>query len=187
MCLSRSGRGSWVLGQATASQGQGPDQRHLCAHLSWAKVCSLTLTKLIFIWVLAAICTSFQRPKWHKKYLHRKKPTLGLSFFMTRSLFCYKRWLRKPPSEWLKLFNNQSFRSFCLPLGIPQNRSQYEKLGTTLESKLNAKLSEQRFWHCYETGLIKTIQMIPFNLYVHAKLTPLYCGLRLIRIYPNPQ
>ena len=34
---------------------------------------------------------------------------------------------------------------------------------TTLQSIMNAKLSKQRFWHCYENGLIKTIQMIPHN------------------------
>ena len=37
-------------------------------------------------------------------------------------------------------------------------------LGATLQSMMNAKLSEQRFWHCHENGLIKTIQMIPHNL-----------------------
>ena len=37
------------------------------------------------------------------------------------------------------------------------------KGNTTLQSKMNAKLSKQRFWHCYENGL-KTIQMIPHNL-----------------------
>ena len=37
-------------------------------------------------------------------------------------------------------------------------------LSTTLQSKMNAKLSKQRFWHCYENGLIKTIQMIPHNI-----------------------
>ena len=52
---------------------------------------------------------------------------------------------------------------------------------------MNAKLSKQRFWHCHENRLIKTIQMIPHNLYVSVKLTSLYCGLRLILVYPNPQ
>ena len=53
---------------------------------------------------------------------------------------------------------------------------------------MNAKLSQQRFWHCHENGLIKTIQMIPHNLYVSVKLTSLYCGLRIIiLVYPNPQ
>ena len=37
---------------------------------------------------------------------------------------------------------------------------------TTLQSMMNAKLSKQRFWHCYENGLFKTIQTIPHNLYV---------------------
>ena len=52
---------------------------------------------------------------------------------------------------------------------------------------MNAKLSQLRFWHCYENGLIKTIQTIPHNLFVSVKLTSLYCELRLIQVYPNPQ
>ena len=52
---------------------------------------------------------------------------------------------------------------------------------------MNANLSKQRFWHCHENRLIKTIQTIPHNLYVSVKLTSLYCGLRLILVYPNPQ
>ena len=52
---------------------------------------------------------------------------------------------------------------------------------------MNVKLSKQRFWHCHKNGLIKTIQTIPHNLYVSVKLTSLYCGLRLILVYPNPQ
>ena len=51
---------------------------------------------------------------------------------------------------------------------------------TTLQSMVNAKLSKQRFWHCYENGLIKTIQPIPHNLYVSIKLTPLW-----IKAYPG--
>ena len=31
---------------------------------------------------------------------------------------------------------------------------------------MNAKLSKQKFWHCFENGLSKTIQTIPHNLYV---------------------
>ena len=52
---------------------------------------------------------------------------------------------------------------------------------------MNVKLSKHRFWHCFENGLIKMIQMIPQNQYVSVKLTSLYCGLRLILVYPNPQ
>ena len=40
---------------------------------------------------------------------------------------------------------------------------------TTLQSMMNAKLSKQRFWHCYENGVIETIQTIPHNLYVSFK------------------
>ena len=52
---------------------------------------------------------------------------------------------------------------------------------------MNAKLSLHWLWPCYENGLIKTIQTIPHNLYVSVKFTSLYCGLRLILVYPNPQ
>ena len=51
---------------------------------------------------------------------------------------------------------------------------------------MNVKLIKQRLRHCYENGLIKTIQTIHHNLYVSVKLTFLYCGLRLILVYPNP-
>ena len=51
------------------------------------------------------------------------------------------------------------------------------KVATALQSMMNAKLSKQRFWHCYENGLIKTIQTIPHNLYVIVKLTFPYWGL----------
>ena len=58
---------------------------------------------------------------------------------------------------------------------------------TTLQSMMNTKLIKQRFWHCYENGLIKTIQTIPHSLYVSIKLIPLYCGLGPILVYPNSQ
>ena len=61
------------------------------------------------------------------------------------------------------------------------------KYPTTLQSLMNAKVSQHKFWHCHENGLIKTIKMIPHNLYLNVKLTFLYCGLRLILVYPNPQ
>ena len=35
---------------------------------------------------------------------------------------------------------------------------------TTLQYMMNPKLSKQRFWHCHENVLIKTIQTIPRNL-----------------------
>ena len=52
---------------------------------------------------------------------------------------------------------------------------------------MNTKLSLHRFWPCHENRLIKTIQTIPHNLYVSFKLAFIYCGLRLILVYPNPQ
>ena len=57
---------------------------------------------------------------------------------------------------------------------------------TTLKSMMNVKLSLHGFWHCHENGLIKTIQTIPHNIYVSFKLASLYCGLKLILVYPNP-
>ena len=38
------------------------------------------------------------------------------------------------------------------------------KQPTTLQSIINAKLSQHRFWHCHENRLIKTVQTIPHNL-----------------------
>ena len=52
-----------------------------------------------------------------------------------------------------------------------------------LQSLINVKLSQQRFWHLYENRLIK---MIPHNLHVSFKLVSLYRGLRIIMVYPNP-
>ena len=66
-------------------------------------------------------------------------------------------------------------------------RTDPRRGGTTLQSMINAKLSKHRIWHCHENVLIKTIQTIPQNLYVCVKLTFIYCGLRLILVYPNPQ
>ena len=57
---------------------------------------------------------------------------------------------------------------------------------TTLQSIMNAIFSQRRFWHCNENGLIKTIQMIPHNLYVSVKFNSLYCGLGSTRIILNP-
>ena len=56
---------------------------------------------------------------------------------------------------------------------------------TTLQSLMNTKLSQHRFWPCHENRLIKTIQTIPHNLYVSFKLTSLYGGLRIILVYTN--
>ena len=61
------------------------------------------------------------------------------------------------------------------------------KGATTLQSRMNAKRSPRWFWPCHENGLTKTIQTIPHNLYLSVKLTSLYCGLRIILVYPNPQ
>ena len=52
---------------------------------------------------------------------------------------------------------------------------------------MNASLS-QHIGFGHENELMKTIQTIPHhNLYASFKLASLYCGLRLILVYPNPQ
>ena len=51
---------------------------------------------------------------------------------------------------------------------------------------MNAKLGLHGFWHCYENGINKGVKTIRHNLYVSFNLASLYCGLRLILVYPNP-
>ena len=60
-------------------------------------------------------------------------------------------------------------------------------MSTTLQTILNAKLSQHRFWPCHVNELIKTILTIPHTLYVSFKLTSLYSGLSILLVYPNPQ
>ena len=60
---------------------------------------------------------------------------------------------------------------------MPKLCKLFQKTLTTLQSVMNTKLSKQRFWHCHENRLIKTIQTIPHNPYLSFKLTSLYCGL----------
>ena len=83
-------------------------------------------------------------------------------------------------------FHNLSF-SFFAKSELWTGSLLIIKALTTLQSTMNAKLSKHGFWHCHENGLIKTIQTIPHNLYVSVKLTSLYCGSRIILVYPNPQ
>ena len=45
---------------------------------------------------------------------------------------------------------------------------------TTLQSIMNAKLSQHRFWRCHENGLIKTIETVPHNLYASVNSASLY-------------
>ena len=61
--------------------------------------------------------------------------------------------------------------------GIPEWKVSLIKLRTTLQSIMNAKFSKHGFWHCHENGPIKTIQMIPHNLYESVKSASLYWGL----------
>ena len=58
--------------------------------------------------------------------------------------------------------------------------------GTTLTSMMNDQLNQQRIWAWHEKRLNKKISMIPHNLHVSFKSASLYCGLRLILVYPNP-
>ena len=52
------------------------------------------------------------------------------------------------------------------PTGCQLQSSHLQvNLHTILQYMMNAKLSKQRFWHCFENRLIKTIQTIPHNLY----------------------
>ena len=57
----------------------------------------------------------------------------------------------------------------------------------TLQSMMYAKLGHHRFWPCHENGLFKTIQTKPHNLFSWFKLAPTYYGLKLIKVYSNPQ
>ena len=50
----------------------------------------------------------------------------------------------------------------------------YTRLSTTLLFMMNAKLSQQAFCPCHEKRLIKTIQMILYNLNVIFKSASLY-------------
>ena len=77
---------------------------------------------------------------------------------------------------------------------LPLKRSQEADLNDTpqtyelqVDTTLQSIFSQHRDWHCHENRLIKTIQTIPHNIYVSVKLISLYCGLRLILVYPNPQ
>ena len=65
-------------------------------------------------------------------------------------------------------------------------RGSYPKSFHNSSTYDDAKLFKHRFWHWHENGLIKEIQTIPHNIFVSFKLASLYCGLRLILVYPNP-
>ena len=87
-------------------------------------------------------------------------------------------WKDKSAWRWI---SRRTRLTWCWVLGTPV---VHQLLGcmvwicyTTLQSMMNTKLNKQRFWHCYENRLIKTIQTIPHNLYVSVRLTSLYCGL----------
>ena len=60
---------------------------------------------------------------------------------------------------------NMSDNSLVLVLKYTRAPSFIKGYYTTLQSVTNANLSQHRFWHYHENGLIKTIQMIAHNLY----------------------
>ena len=94
--------------------------------------------------------------------------------------------LFKPTQQKLQMTKTSLQVRHHRPLKLPKLK-QKQKHPTTLQYMMTTKLSQQRFCHCYENGLIKTIQTIPHKLYVSFKLTSLCRGLRLILVYPNPQ
>ena len=77
-------------------------------------------------------------------------------------------WLHVVPFRVQTVWNHLCFlKTSCWnATGLMQRRHRptTSKVTTTLQSMMNAKLSKQRFWHCHENGLIKTIQTAPRNL-----------------------
>ena len=136
--------------------------------------CALWFTTLKFRYGCKYVCCTIKR-------------LLALkNFEMAARHFHY---FHTPSNTSLGCCTDQHFLQNCIPSTQLNSKKDIQilSLHTTLQSIMNAKLSKQRFWHCYENGLIKTIQTIPHNLFVIFKLTSLYCGLRLILVYPNPQ
>ena len=98
--------------------------------------------------------------------------------------------LSSQTSYWFELSRKLwtcSFMVVALSSILSSANSTFDTSLTTLQCLMNTKFSPHRFWPCHENELIKTIQTIPHNLYVSFKLSSLYCGLRLILVYPNPQ
>ena len=91
---------------------------------------------------------------------------LGLKVFKTFEYYISKddgRTFLKRASALSRLFHCTWTQLFLIPSSLSSLSI------TTLQSKMNAKLSLHGFWHCHENGLIKTIQTIPHNLYVSFK------------------
>ena len=123
--------------------------------------------------------------QWHRGRLLQGGP-LGPGSPTSQSTF--GSWeSRHQDSEWFYEMRLVFWINSVSPVFVKNHNELPWFLTTMLQSKMSAKLSQQRFWHCCENGLIKTIQKIPHNLYVSVKLTSLYYGLRLILVYPNPQ
>ena len=112
-----------------------------CFHVSYFKDIA---------WLLTNVEYGLNRLPW--------KPNLSLPclrVLKTVSEAGVKKW------PCIILWPNSGFFSPVLRLQEQQN---FRNLDTTLQSMMNVKLSKQRFRHCHENGLIKTIQSIPHNL-----------------------
>ena len=72
------------------------------------------------------------------------------------------------PQKYVQILSETILDGICVDMYrtvlTDQTKSKSVKVATTLQSMMNAKLIKQRFWHCYENGLIKMIQTIPHNL-----------------------
>ena len=51
----------------------------------------------------------------------------------------------------------------CQKRAASPSQRAFHWMEKSLQSKLNANLSQQTFWHCHEKGLVNTISMIPHN------------------------
>ena len=75
-------------------------------------------------------------------------------------------------------------------LNLQQERD-IQIFSTQSGSQATCKLLDTCKYYLYKPDTCKplttTTLTIPHNLYVSVKLTSLYCGLRLILVYPNPQ
>ena len=65
----------------------------------------------------------------------------------------------RPPKKHQKANSNQAEVSL-----VVHSIKTKLKHNPPVYAMMNAKISQQKFWHCHENGLIKTIQMIPHNL-----------------------
>ena len=100
--------------------------------------------------------------------MHNEHGTVFLLFYSGKSLWATTRHFSCVGISRKTQGKNSCCRSFD-PRPHPKLKE-----ATTLQSMMNAKLSKQRFWHCYKNGLIRTIQTITHNLKVSVKSASLY-------------